>query len=580
MTTQQAVTPLGVRLLHAQAALDDGDAERAAAAFRQLIADAPGLRQARFGLASALLATGRQAEADEALEAARVLYTAEVLRGANLDPARCQSDQAYAIQLADMFYASSMVAIASAIYGLAAASGPMPLPALLCYGLSLHHQGRAEEAIGVFRTIADHTDDAATAEFLLPAHFPAENGVERHAIEARRWADRYAAAGPEPSFGNPPADSRRLRIGYVAPSFINNQARQFLAPLIDNHDPHAVEVFLYPQREETGAWARPMIVRPIGQLADRDAAALIRSDGIDVLVDVWGHNAGGRLPVFAHRPAPVQVSWLNYMQTTGVAAMDYTLHSDTVDQPGMQDLFCEKIWRLGATSSPFRPDRPPSRAPAPMARNGYPTFGSFNHPSKVTAATIALWSGILRRIPDAQLVLKYRYYDDPVLQAATGAQFAAHGVDPLRLHFQGHTLGDDYAAAFDRIDLMLDPTPAPGGTTTLEALAHGVPTLTLAGDTYYARIGVELVAGAGLPDLVADSPADYVEKAVASATGAARLQALRDRAVTGFACAPYRDEQAMARRFEAAFGAMFRTWRQTQAAAQVAEAPVLSEVRS
>jgi protein O-GlcNAc transferase len=569
MTTQQAVTPLGVRLLHAQADLQGGDADRAVLAFRQIIDDAPGLRQARFGLASALMASGRQAEADEALDAARVLYTAEVLRGANLDLARCQGDQAYAIQLADMFYASAMVAVASAIYSLAAAGGPMPLPALLCYGLSLHHQGRAEAAIALFRAVAEHTDDAGTAEFLLPVHFPAENGAERHATEARRWGERFAASRPEPIFGNPSADGRPLRVGYVAPSFVNNQARQFLTPLLGNHDPKVVEVFLYPQRAETGAWAQRATVRPIGQLADREAAALIRGDAIDVLVDVWGHNAGGRLPVFAHRPAPVQVSWLNYMQTTGVAAIDYTLHSDTVDQPGMQNLFCETIWRLGATSASFRPDRPPSMARAPMTRNGYPTFGSFNHPSKVTAPAIALWSSLLRRIPEAQLVLKYRYYDDPVLQAATAARFAAHGVDPLRLHFQGHTLGDDYAAAFDRIDLMLDPTPAPGGTTTLEALAHGVPVLTLAGETYYSRIGVELLAGAGLSDLIAGSPADYVETAVASAADAARLQALRDRAVSGFASAPYRDEQAMARRFEAAFSEMFRTWRHTQPAARV-----------
>ena len=100
---------------------------------------------------------------------------------------RRERDLFRAIQLADMFYASSMVAVASAIYSLAAARGPMPLPALLCYGLSLHHQGRAEEAIALFRAVADHTDDAETAEFLLPVHFPAENGAERHAAEARRW---------------------------------------------------------------------------------------------------------------------------------------------------------------------------------------------------------------------------------------------------------------------------------------------------------------------------------------------------------------------------------------------------------
>jgi len=580
MTTEQAVTPLGVRLLHAQAALLDRDADRAATAFRQLIAQAPGLPQARFGLASAMAAAGHPDEAAKAMDAGRILLAAEMVRGADFDLGRCQSEPAYAIQVADRFYTAAMPAIAATLYGLAVAAGPVPMSVLLKYGLTLHHQGRPEEALAIFRIAADNTDDPPTAEFLLPAHFPAANGVERQAVEARRWADRFATGRPEPVFANPPADGRRLRIGYVAPSFVNNQARQFLTPLLDNHDREAVEVFLYPQAEEIGPWDAPVVMRPIGELPDQEAAALIRGDGIDVLVDVWGHNAGGRLPVFAYRPAPVQVSWLNYMQTTGVRAMDYTLHSDTVDQPGMQDLFCEKIWRMGVTSAPFRPDRPPSMAPTPQARNGYPTFGSFSHPSKVTPVTIALWSSILRRVPKAQLVLKYRYYLDPVLQVATGAQFAAHGIDPLRIHFQGHSVGDDYAVEFDRIDLMLDPTPAPGGTTTMEALAHGVPVLTLAGETYYSRIGVELLAGAGLPELVAASAADYVETAVEVTADTGRLQALRERVAPGFAAAPYRDEKTMVRRFEASFIEMFRIWSREQPAANSRGEPVFCGVGS
>src|SRR6185312_15830170 len=528
MTAKLPVTPLGIRLLNASTALWDGEPEAALAAFRALVADAPAMRQARYGLASALMASGAAEEAGQAMDEARALHALEVVSQTEVDLTRCQSDGAYAAQVADVFYGAGMVAVASVIYGMAAAAGGHSLRSLISFGLSLHHQGRAEEAIAAFRVAADNTCDPAVAEFLLPAHFPAEDGVARHAAEARRWGERFAPPRAAPAFDNDTAEGRPLRIGYVAPSFTGNQARQFLVPLIGAHDPATVEVFLYPQAEGPSPCARPVTVRPIGGLGDAEAAALIRGDRIDVLVDTWGHNAGGRLPLFALRPAPVQVSWLNYMQTTGVDAIDWTLHSDTVDQPGMQDLFCEKIWRMGPVSAPFRPDRPPSIVPTPMARNGYPIFASFNHPSKLTPATIALWSAILRRIPEAQLILKYSYFKDPVLQAATAARFAAHGVDPLRLRFEGHSASDAYAAAFERIDLALDPTPAPGGTTTLEALANGVPVLTLAGDTYYSRIGVELLAGAGLPDLIADSPADYVDKAVAVTADARRLQALRD----------------------------------------------------
>jgi protein O-GlcNAc transferase len=561
MTAEPPVTPLGIRLLGASRSLCDGRAADARAAFQAIAADAPQLRQARYGLASAYLALGEAAEAEAAMVAARWLHAVEILARTDADLARCQGDPAYALQLADVLYGHGSVALASVIYGMAAGAGGLPMQGLVSYGLSLHHQGRAEEAISVFRFVSERAEHPALAEFLLPAHFPAVDGVARQAEAARLWGARWAAPVPEPAFANPPLAGRRLRVGYVGPSFVGTQARQFVAPLLDHHDPDAVQVFLYPQAEETADWLRRCTVHPIGRLADAAAAALIRADGIDVLVDSWGHNVGGRLPLFAHRPAPVQVTWLNYMQTTGVAAIDYTLHSDTVDQPDMQALFCERIWRMGEVSAPFRPDRAPSLLPTPMARNGYPTFASFNHPSKLTPVTISLWSAILRRAPGSRLVLKYRYFTDPLLQASVGAQFLAHGVDPLRLNFRGHSTGEDYAAEFDGIDLALDPTPAPGGTTSLEALAHGVPVLTLAGDTYYSRIGVDLLVGAGLPELVARSPADYVEAAVALTRDVSGLQALRDRVAPGFAAAPYRDEAAMARRFETTFRDMFELWR-------------------
>ena len=164
-------------------------------------------------------------------------------------------------------------------------------------------------------------------------------------------------------------------------------------------------------------------------------------------------------------------------------------------------------------------------------------------------------------------MLKYAYFLDPVLQMATQARFLAQGADPARIEFRGRTAGAAYHGEFADIDLALDPTPCVGGTTSLEALSRGVPVLTLKGDGFYARLGASVVAPAGLPDMVAESPQAYVAKALALAHDPAAMQALRARVPAGFDAAPYRDEAGMARRLEAVYRAMFERWCATAEAA-------------
>src|SRR5581483_89322 len=182
--------------------------------------------------------------------------------------------------------------------------------------------------------------------------------------------------------------------------------------------------------------------------------------------------------------------------------MDYVLHADAMAAAGTAALFSERVLSMGDVLTPYRPHpaRPPA-SPTPALARGQVTYGSFNHPAKLGDATVAAWSRILAARADARLVLKYRYFIDPVLQAATRARFAAHRIAPERIEFRGQSDGADYLAAFAEIDLALDPSPCPGGTTTCDALALGVPVLTLRGPDFYSRIGV--IAMAGLPELVA-----------------------------------------------------------------------------
>ncbi len=265
--------------------------------------------------------------------------------------------------------------------------------------------------------------------------------------------------------------------------------------------------------------------------------------------------------VFGHRPAPIQVAWINFVQTTGLACMDYILHADSMEVAGNDAYFTEEVWRIGPIVAPSRPaaDRP-DPVSTPALRNGYVTYGSFNNPAKLSEMSVAAWALILRARPADRLVLKYSYFEDPVLQRATRARFAVYGAQPEQIEFRGHTSGGAYWREFQDIDLALDPSPCPGGTTSCDALANGVPVLTQWGDDFYSRIGVPVVLPCGLPELIAEGWDDYVDKALALTADHRALDALRAKVRPGFDASPYRDEVGFTRNLEAVFRQMFARW--------------------
>jgi predicted O-linked N-acetylglucosamine transferase (SPINDLY family) len=288
---------------------------------------------------------------------------------------------------------------------------------------------------------------------------------------------------------------------------------------------------------------------------------MIRRDRIDVLVDVWGHNAGNRLRMFTFRPAPVQAGWINFMHTTGLASMDYVLHADSLEVPGTEAFFTESIWRTGAVMAPYRTlGARLGPTPTPALAAGVVTFASFNHPYKLSEPCIAAWARILCARPRDRLILKYGCFTDPVLQRVTRARFAAHGADGAQIQFEGRSEGADYVRAFARVDLALDPSPIPGGTTTMNFIANGVPVLALKGEDFYARTCVPLLEPCGLGALAVDSWDAYVETALALAGDLDRLSALRAAVGPGFDASPYRDEVGFTRRLERDFRLMFDRW--------------------
>jgi predicted O-linked N-acetylglucosamine transferase (SPINDLY family) len=381
---------------------------------------------------------------------------------------------------------------------------------------------------------------------------------------AEEWARLYAdpLTPTSPSYANPRSTERPLKVGYVGPSFTRSQVKQFILPVLEAHDPAAVEVFLYGAAVETEEGLPDSArKRSIAGLSDTAVADLVRADGIDILVDLWGHTAGSRLRTFARRPAPVQIAWINFVQTTGLSAIDYVLHADSMAAPGTAEFFVEEIWSMGEIMAPFRPlPGRPDVLPTPALRNGHVTYGSFNNPTKLSDATVAAWGAILRARPADRLVLKYRYFSDPVLQRTMQARFAVHGVDASQLEFRGESQAEAYLAEFQDIDLALDPSPCPGGTTTCDALSNGVPVLTLKGEDFYARIGLPGVLPCGLDELVAESWDDYVGRALALTADAHQLDALRQRVRPAFEASAYRDEIGFTRKLEAQYRQMFQLW--------------------
>jgi predicted O-linked N-acetylglucosamine transferase (SPINDLY family) len=540
-----------------------GDGLGAVAAFEGPAAAAPSDAEAHYWLASARLLAGDPVGAERAMDTGRVLQSFAVAREYGVDIARCRTDAAYASQAANRFYAQGLVAVSTVILGLALTGDQIAPGDLLQYGLALQHQGRCEEAGAVFRWAAETFPSAPVEQFTIYPQIFCEDGDARHAAAAQAWAKRYAPLAPGAPLNNPPRAGRKLHLGYVAPTFARSQLRQFIAPLLEHHDPAAFAVTLYTATASTEeGWPAWINIRPIGDLDDAGAAELIRGEGVDVLSDCWGHTAGSRISLFALRPAPVQVAWMNFIQTTGLDAMDYVLHGDAKGETDAEGLFTEAPWPIGPVFNAFRPADgrlPPTSTPA--LRTGRMTFGSFNHPAKLSGSILDTWGAILRGAPGSRLLLKYRYFADPVLQRVTQARFAARGVASERIVFQGHSTGVAYFEAFRDVDLMLDTWPAPGSTTTLDALSNGVPVLAKPTPTSGGRCVRAILQASGLGDLVAASPEDYVALALALAGDVQRLDALRARVRSGFESGACCDETGFTRRVESAFCAMFDRWR-------------------
>lgn len=532
-----------------------GQADEAAAEYRHALVLAPAHVAAHYNLANLLREQGR-------LEEASIAYRAAI----DIDPRHADAHMNLGLTL----QRRGLPEEALASYGRALEIRPDFPEACSNRGNAFMDQGRLDEAIASYRQALHLKPDfpQAFSNLLLALQYAPRLSEEERYAEHRRYAERFEAPVRPGwrSHANRRDPDRRLRLGYVSGDFRDHAVAHFIEPVLAHHDKSGFEVFCYyghfhrdATTDRIAATADHWV--PCAELGDDELAERIRSDGIDILVDLAGHTALNRLPVFARKPAPVQATWLGYPATTGLAAMDYRITEENLDPAGMTEAcHTETLLRL-PSSAAFRPaeESPPvNELPALSAAAGGLVLASLNNLVKINGEVIGVWARILAALPGARLMLG-NATDAGTARHLVGA-FAAAGVAADRLILHPKLSMADYLAIHHRIDLALDPFPYNGGTTSCHSLWMGVPVVTLAGRSTASRYGVALMEGLGLGEFVAPTEDAYVARVLQLAGDLPRLNAIRQSLRQRIAANFDRDPQRLTRHLEAAYRDIWKRW--------------------
>ena len=441
-------------------------------------------------------------------------------------------------------------------------------------GTIYQQQGKLKEAVESFAMAIsiDPRDALAESNYLYTLNFLAQPDFQKIFNAHKNFGARYDRP-MAPRQAPVAADStRKIRVGYVSADFRQHSVAHFIEPILAAHDQSKFELYCYYNHSIIDEHTKHMkgLVpnwRLIYKRPDADVAELIRRDGIDILVDLAGHTSHNNLPLFGLKPAPVQVSWIGYPNTTGLSTMDYRITDALVDPPGVADGFhTEKLWRLPECFSCFEaPAQSPDVGPLPALTNSRITFGSFNNFAKTTPQVIEVWARLLLRVSNSRLVLKNKSMEAKYVHSFIFSHFAKHGVGPERIQLM---IPDEeqynHLEHYNAIDIALDPFPYNGTTTTFESLWMGVPLIVLSGSNHVSRVGVSQMSNLGLPEFIARDTSDYVNIAVTLANDLPRLTALRAGLRERLKKSPLMNVPRFTKNLEEAYQAMWKTYLGTQ----------------
>jgi predicted O-linked N-acetylglucosamine transferase (SPINDLY family) len=579
----QAHNTLGVSL-HAC-----GRLEEATAAFRRAIQLKPDHAQAHGNLGIALKESGRPAEAIAALK-----------RALELDPNLARTH----VNLGALLVDSGRAEAATASLRRAIELQGDLAEAHFNLGIALYRSNRLDEAVDAYRRALDLEPDHADAWCglgvaslvageaqsalgysqralaLRPNHILAHSNLlmseqyctgvtldslaRAHTEWDRRHAAHFLESGRPWHLDRDP--ERPLRLGFVSSDFRTHPVGFFLAPVLENLGAHSCAVVCYDNGSDPDDLTRRLAAaavewRDVSRLGDDALADHIGEDRIDLLFDLSGHTEGNRLLAFAQRPAPIQIAWIGYPGTTGMAAIDYLIADRYQVPPGSEAHYRETMLRMPDSSVCFDPPvEAPAVGPLPALTKGYVTFGSFNSLAKLTPEVIAVWAEIMRRVPDSRLLMITRGLGGVRTRDRIHAAFAADGVDPLRVELHGKIPRSDLFAAYNTMDVALDPFPYSGGMTTCEALWMGVPVVTAPGETMAGRHSFSHLSNIALTETIATDRRDYIERAVRLAVDLRHLFALRAGLRDQMLRSPLCDGEGFARHFMALLREVWRQW--------------------
>lgn len=536
--------------------LEIGELSAATDGFREIIRDKPAFTPAHAMLAQGLMAQG---QLTEALACLREIVRLEqynssaycdignILQAQGKWPeAIAAYEQAIALapdsavahnNLGNTLVKQGELHAAMARYQEALRCNPDLSEAYVNLSWTYKEHGMIEEDVACLRDyLTRHPEDHRAHSDLLfsmnydPAYSPAQL---YHAASA--WWLRHRPS-PDAMF-SPSArqPSQPLRIGFLSPDFRKHPVGTFLLPLFKALGNTDVHLYCYaemyePQLDSVSHQLRGLASswRSTAGLSAREAATFILQDQLDILIDLAGHSANNRLDIMALHAAPRQVSWLGYVNTTGLPVIDYRLTDAVADPPGMEPYYSEALLRLPDNFFSYEPPTlAPEIGPLPALSGEGITFGSLNNLAKITKEVISLWAKILLHVPSSRLIMVGAPLADTFIKNRYLAMFAKHGVEANRLELLASLPMQDYLKLYNRIDIALDPFPHNGHTITCHTLWMGVPVITLAGNRYAARMGASVLSGIGLPNLIAHTPADYLELATTLAKDLDQLAHLR-----------------------------------------------------
>jgi protein O-GlcNAc transferase len=445
---------------------------------------------------------------------------------------------------------------------------------LINLGRANLHAGDASKAESTFRRVIELQPGLSDAHSNLLACLNYLPERDPHSVfqDHCRWSEAHAGLlQPRTTWPNDTDPQRRLRIGYVSPDLHEHSVARFLEPVLAMHNSDLFHVTCYSDvahpdstterlRRLCNEW------RDTFKLSDEQLAEHIGNDRIDILIDLSGHTAHNRLLVFARKPAPLQVTWLGYPNTTGLSTIDFRLTDRMADQPGDADtLNTETLIRL---PHGFLCYGPPQNAPEtglpPSQSAGHITFGSFNNLAKTTPEVIHTWSRILTRVPGSRLLLKSRATGDPATRQRLLNLFSESGVSGERIGFLDPDPSHyEHLAAYRKIDIALDTFPYNGTTTTCEALWMGIPVITLRGQVHAARVGVSLLTQTGLEELIAQDKENYTEIAVRLSENPEHLATLHNSLREAIHHSSLCNESEFTSELEQAYRKMWSDWCRT-----------------